>query len=244
MKQELDFGGREQLYYQIYDFMYQDIVTGKYQVGDLLPAESEMTHFYKVSRATVRKAMDMLAQEGLIEKKRGQGTFVKSLKAKSDDQKIVSFLREHREETLVACKKVLEQKIMGASGEIAEILKIGAGAKTVKIERIRYADEKPMYMETNYLDYRWASEAMERDFSKESLRVFYVNHCHMKLVRAEERIYSALADERTAELLRIKEGDPVFDVKRLSYDEKGVPREYVEACYRGDSYYLAVESAL
>lgn len=244
MKQELDFGGREQLYYQIYDFMYQDIVTGKYQVGDLLPAESEMTHFYKVSRATVRKAMDMLAQEGLIEKKRGQGTFVKSLKAKSDDQKIVSFLREHREETLVACKKVLEQKIVSAAGEIAEKLKIGAGAETVKIERIRYADEKPMYIETNYLDYRWAWDAMERDFSKESLRVFYVNHCHMKLARAEERIYSALADERTAELLRIKEGDPVFDVKRLSYDEKGVPREYVEACYRGDSYYLAVESAL
>lgn len=244
MKHELDFGGREQLYYQIYDFMYQDIVTGKYRVGDLLPAESEMTHFYKVSRATVRKAMDMLSQEGLIEKKRGQGTFVKSLKAKSDDQKIVSFLREHREETRVACKKVLEQKIMEATEEIAEKLKIQAGAKTVKIKRIRYADEKPMYIETNYLNHRWAFDAMERDFSKESLRVFYVNHCHMKLTRAEEKIYSILADERTAKLLQIKIGDPVFYVERLSYDENGIPREYVEACYRGDSYYLAVESEL
>ena len=81
MKHELDFSGREQLYYQIYDYMYQDIVTGKYQIGDLIPAESEMMAYYKVSRATVRKAMDMLADEGLIEKKRGHGTYVKNLKA-------------------------------------------------------------------------------------------------------------------------------------------------------------------
>ena len=91
MKHELDFSGREQLYYQIYDYMYQDIVTGKYQIGDLIPAESEMMAYYKVSRATVRKAMDMLADEGLIEKKRGHGTYVKNLKAKSDNQKIVNF---------------------------------------------------------------------------------------------------------------------------------------------------------
>ena len=55
MKHELDFSGREQLYYQIYDYMYQDIVTGKYQIGDLIPAESEMMAYYKVSRATVEQ---------------------------------------------------------------------------------------------------------------------------------------------------------------------------------------------
>ena len=105
MKHELDFSGREQLYYQIYDYMYQDIVTGKYQIGDLIPAESEMMAYYKVSRATVRKAMDMLADEGLIEKKRGHGTYVKNMKAKSDNQKIVNFLREHSDGKRVASKR-------------------------------------------------------------------------------------------------------------------------------------------
>ena len=82
MKHELDFSGREQLYYQIYDYMYQDIVTGKYQIGDLIPAESEMMAYYKVSRATVRKAMDMLADEGLIEKKRGNTATAREWRAK------------------------------------------------------------------------------------------------------------------------------------------------------------------
>ena len=90
--------------------MYQDIVTGKYQIGDLIPAESEMMAYYKVSRATVRKAMDMLADEGLIEKKRGHGTYVKNLKAKSDNQKIVNFLREHSDGKRVASKKVLARR--------------------------------------------------------------------------------------------------------------------------------------
>lgn len=244
MKHELDFSGREQLYYQIYDFMYQDIVSGKYQIGDLIPAESEMMASYKVSRATVRKAMDMLADEGLIEKKRGHGTYVKSLKAKSDNQKIVNFLIEHREETRVASKKVLNQTVIEADSEVAENLHLEEKAKVIKLERIRYADDKPMYIEINYLDHQWVPEAMERDFSKESLRVYYVNHCHIKLAKAEEKIYSILADERTARLLKIEEGAPLIYVKRISFDEENIPREYVEAYYRADTYYLTVELAL
>ena len=244
MKRELDFSGREQLYYQIYAFMYQDIVGGKYQVGDFLPAESEMVNTYKVSRATVRKAMDMLADEGLIEKKRGYGTIVKSLKAKSDNQKIISFQREHKEEERVAYKKVHRQLVREANHEIAESLQLEEGASVIELERVRFAGEKPMYIETNYLDYKWGPEAMERDFSKESLRVYYVNHCHIKLAQAEEKIYSVPADQRRARLLQVEENTPLFYVKRISYDEAGIPREYVEAYYRADTYFLSVELAL
>ena len=244
MKHELDFSGREQLYYQIYDYMYQDIVTGKYQIGDLIPAESEMMAYYKVSRATVRKVMDMLADEGLIEKKRGHGTYVKNLKAKSDNQKIVNFLREHSDGKRVASKKVLDKTVISADQEVLENLQLEEGAKVIRIERVRYADEKPMYIETNYLDYQWVPEALEKDFSKESLRVYYVNHCHIKLAKAEEKIYSILADERRARLLQVEEGAPLIYVKRVSYDENKIPREYVEAYYRADTYYLTVELAL
>lgn len=244
MKRELDFSGREQLYYQIYDFMYQDIVGGKYAVGDFLPAESEMVNDYKVSRATVRKAMDMLADEGLIEKKRGYGTYVKSLTAKSDNQKIVGFQREHSEGERVAYKKTQKQVVCKADQDIAQRLNLEDGASVIELERVRYAGEKPMYIETNYLDYEWVPEAMERDFSKESLRVYYVNHCHIKLAKAEEKIYSVLADERRAKLLQIKENTPIFYVERVSYDESGTPREYVKAYYRADTYYLSVKLEL
>lgn len=72
----LDFSGRQQLYYQLYNLLFQDIISGKYPVGCIIPAESELMNTYHVSRATARKAMEMLANDGLVSKKRGYGTFV------------------------------------------------------------------------------------------------------------------------------------------------------------------------
>lgn len=244
MKRELDFSGREQLYYQIYDIMYQDIVGGKYQIGDLLPAESELMSYYKVSRATVRKAMGMLDNEGLIEKKRGHGTYVKSLKAKSEDQRIVSFLREHNGDERVASKKVVEQVVKAAGEEISKELKLSKDTQVIKLKRVRYAGDKPMYIETNYIAYDWAPEVMERDFSKESLRVYYVNHCNAKLAKAEEEIYSILAEGENAKLLQVEEGTPLFYIKRTSYDEHNIAREFVKAYYRADTYHMSIKLEL
>ena len=236
--------GKTIMYERIYADLLAKIQSGDYQPGDRLPSEKESAEFYGVSRITAKKAMDMLADEGLIEKKRGHGTYVKNLKAKSDNQKIVNFLREHSDGKRVASKKVLDKTVISADQEVLENLQLEEGAKVIRIERVRYADEKPMYIETNYLDYQWVPEALEKDFSKESLRVYYVNHCHIKLAKAEEKIYSILADERRARLLQVEEGAPLIYVKRVSYDENKIPREYVEAYYRADTYYLTVELAL
>ena len=71
-----------------------------------------------------------------------------------------------------------------------------------------------------------------------------MNHCHIKLAKAEEKIYSILADERRSKLLQVEVGAPLIYVKRVSYDENKIPSEYVEAYYRADTYYLTVELAL
>ena len=55
----LDFSGRQQLYYQLYNILFQDIISGRYQVGSLIPAESELMKTYQVSRATARKASNV-----------------------------------------------------------------------------------------------------------------------------------------------------------------------------------------
>ena len=87
----LDFSGRQQLYYQLYNILFQDIISGKYPVGCIIPAESELMKTYHVSRATARKAMEMLANDGLVRKKRGYGTFVISAQPNSSYRRSISF---------------------------------------------------------------------------------------------------------------------------------------------------------
>lgn len=245
MTRELDFSGRSQLYYQIYDFMFQDIADGKYQVGALVPSEKELMEHYHVSRATIRKAMEMLTNEGLVERRRGQGTYVKSRIAKSEDQKVISFDKEQEERKgAYIIKKVINMSVMDPEPEVADRLKLKNGEQVIMLKRIRCLDDVPKYMETNYISYSWAPEAMEHDFSKESLRVFYRTHCNIILCNAEEQIYAINADNELARLLQIKTGDPVFHVKRISYDENGIPREFVHVYYRADSYHLSVKMSL
>ena len=70
MQEKLDFSGRTQLYYQLFDILCAKIKSGEYAPGDMLPTENDLVQKYKVSRITVRKAMDLLYNEGLFLEKR------------------------------------------------------------------------------------------------------------------------------------------------------------------------------
>lgn len=79
---------------------------------------------------------------------------------------------------------------------------------------------------------------MERDFSKESLRSYYSNILHVSWSRADQRVCAQAADERIAKLLRIKPGEPVLKITRISFDSDDIPREYMISIYRSDFYFL------
>ena len=106
----IDFNSRVQLYYQLYDILSGEIASGNYKVGDRLPTESQLIEDYGVSRITVRKAMNMLADEGLIIKKPGYGTFVEPKKMSQRLNKVVHFSND------MMLKKY--EKTPGASGEL------------------------------------------------------------------------------------------------------------------------------
>lgn len=241
---ELDFNSREQLYYQLYDIFFQDISDGKYKVGSLLPAESELMATYHVSRATVRKAMEMLANDGLIEKMRGHGTYVKNLRPKSSPSRVISYSRKNVADKAIAFKKVLSHKEVKADHLIAQYLKVEEGCPLIKLKRVRYADTEPMYLEINYFEKNWVPEVMERDFSKESLRAFLTNHYKVVWSYARQEIYSIIATQEMAELLSIEEGAPLIYIKRISYDVDNVPREFVESYYRADNYHLVIDLSI
>ena len=241
---ELDFSGREQLYYQLYNILFEKIVNGIYPLGSLIPAESELMKQYHVSRATARKSMEMLANDGMVNKKRGYGTVVVSNTPNTSPKRVVSYTRKNNADHVTPIKRMIDKRIIAAPKEIAIKLHLPDESKLFQLKRVRCAGERPFYVEINYFDERLVPGIMDRDFSNESLRVYLSNTYHIHWSYAEQEIYSILSNEELSSLLQIPLGSPLLYIKRISYDTDNVPREFVSTYYRADTYHLEIELAL
>lgn len=244
MMGELDFSGREQLYYQLYNILFQNIINGEYAIGTLIPAESELMNQYHVSRATARKAMEMLANDGMVHKKRGYGTVVISNKPKNSPKRVVSYTRKNDIDPVTPIKKVIDKCIMKAPTHIAEKLNIAMDSEVFCLKRVRCAGSRPFYVEINYFDARYVPDIMSRDFSQESLRIYLSNAYHIQWSYAEQEIYAILSNEELSTLLHIPKSSPLLYIQRISYDINNIPREVVSTYYRADTYHLEIELAI
>lgn len=238
---ELDFNGREQLYYQLYDLLFQGISNGTYVIGDLIPSESELMKTYHVSRATARKAMEMLANDGFVKKKRGLGTVVVSTRPKHSPHRVVNYTRKIQQASVVSQKKLISFETIPAPTDIAAILNLEAGTELICLQRLRYGDEEPFYLEINYFEKSYVPAILQRDFSKESLRVFLKKTYNIQWAYARQEIYSIIADEKLSQLLKVEAGSPLLHIKRVSFDVEDHPREYVDTYYIAEKYHLEIE---
>lgn len=237
----LDFSGRTQLYYQLYDILCKDIKEGKYKPGDLLPTENDMIEQFGVSRVTVRKAMDMLMSDGLIGKRRGYGAYVEQKKMEQRLNKVVHFSNDMEQRGYKASVKLLENRKVMATKTIAQALSIPEGHPLIHIKRLRYADGVPMCIESAYLIYDWCPEVLNQDFAQLSLRHFLEENYDIVWKKASQKIFAMKANAQIAGNLNIKDGDPMIYLERISYNKDNVPGEYLQSYYRGDSFYLTAE---
>ena len=136
---------------------------------------------------------------------------------------------------------MLSNEIIYASRTIAEKLQIKEGDELIRVERLRYADGIPMCIESSHLIRSRCPEVSQHDFSRQSLRHFLEEKYDIVWKRAHQRIYAAAASTRMAGYLGIKEGDPLIYIERVSYTGSDWPGEYLQAWYRGDSYYLTAD---
>lgn len=238
---QLDFSGREQLYNQLYDILFQDITGGVYAVGELIPSESELMKLYGVSRATARKSMEMLANNGLIEKRRGRGSEVISNTPNTSPRHVANYIKKNVEDRVVPEKRLLEASIIPSDANVSKALGLAVGTPVFRLERVRCSGKKPFYLEVNYFENSFMPDAINRDFSKESLRAYISDTLGVRWSRATQSIYAVNAQERQAKLLQVEPGDSLLYIKRISYDVRDVPRELVETWYRSDLYHLEIE---
>ena len=143
------------LWRQIADAIRLDIVGGKLANGDRLPTEALLAERFSANRHTVRRALAVLAEEGVVISEQGRGTFVRSIRRLSYPiGKRTRFREGLKGQASALTSLSLSDKIENATARVAEALGLKPGAKVIRTEAMSLADGVPISRSTTWLDYR------------------------------------------------------------------------------------------
>ncbi len=238
MTASIDRSSFHPFYYQVYQILLQKIVGNEWRPGDLLPTEKELQEQFDVSRATVRQALDMLVDEGLIYRQRGRGTFVAEPVIEQGLSRIISFTEDMRQRGLEPGTRLLEVGISPATEDTASQLEVSVGEELAYIKRLRLADDKPMSLENSFLVNRFCPGILDRYDGSQSLRALLEREFSLRLVSARQTIRAIIATADLAKLLDIDSGAPLLYIRRITYDATKRPVELLKTYHRGDRYVL------
>lgn len=232
------------LYQQLYELLRARIARGELKPGDMLPPEMQLTAQYGAGRVTVRQALDLLVQDGLIYRERARGTFVAHPTVEQNLVRIVSFTQDMQQRNLRASTKILDSELAPASAELAEKLHIQTGDELARLERLRLADHEPMSVEESFLVHRYCPNILKKhNYAAYPLRDALERDYSLRLVRANQVIHAVAANAKLAHVLRVPQRSPLLHIERISFSPDNVPIEFLRIWYRADRYSLYNELA-
>jgi GntR family transcriptional regulator len=222
------------LYAQVESILAAGITEGTFPAGSQLPNEDELIQRYAVSRTTIRQTIQNLTRRGLIEIRRGKGTFVLQPKITQELTELSGFVEDMQSLGRHASARLLDRQLVPASESVARRLAIAAGTLVVRIQRVRLADNAPLSFDETWLPREIGEKIIENDLETEPIFSLLEQKYATPLVEAEYRLEAILADTTVARALRIAAGSPIFLIERTSYTTGRQPVDYEKLYYRGD----------
>jgi GntR family transcriptional regulator len=208
--------------------------------GDPLPSDAELCTEFGVSRMTARNAVHRLAQEGLVLRVPGRGTFVGNSPTHRRANSLLSFSNEMRRRGHVPSSQLLTRALRAPSREEADRLQLKDGEKLVLLKRIRLADGRPIAVEVCRLHGRTATAVLQANLEKESLHAVLVSAGFLP-TRGRATLWAESAGADDSRWLQMNRGEPMLVERRIILDQRGRPLEYTESRYPADRYALDVD---
>lgn len=222
------------LYAQIEDSLIDRIVRGVLPPGAQLPTEDSLAAEFGVSRTTIRMTVQRLVHQGLVEIRRGKGTFVARPKLTQDLTELTGFVEDMEVHGRTATARVLSQQVVAASEEVARHLAVKPGANVVQILRVRLADDVPLSFDETYLPEKLGRKVMNADLTIDPIFALLEERHNTPLLDAEYQLEASAANTATATALRVAVGSPILLIERTSFTTGGRPVDYERLHYRGD----------
>jgi GntR family transcriptional regulator len=229
------------LYRRIQADVRDQVARGALAPGSRVATEQELMARYEVSRATVRQALAGLVADGLLEIRRGLGTYVRPGPMEHKLGGFYSFSREIERHGRTPGTRVRGLRIEGADGSTSAELGVDPGTPVVALSRIRLADDDPIVTETSYLPASRFPGLERIDFSRVRLYDTLTATYGVRPVRARETFEPVLLTAEEARLLDVSVGDPALRVERTTYDALDTIIEFCRSTVRSDRYRYSAE---
>ncbi|SJZ51457.1 GntR family transcriptional regulator [Pilibacter termitis] len=227
------------VYIRIHDEIKKKIETGELKVGDKLPSERELSVEFGVSRMTLRQAIQTLADEGILDRRLGSGTYVSSQKVREKMSGTTSFTEIIEGQGKVPSSKTLTYFFVAPSISEREKLQLSEDDKVLRMERIRYADNIPICYEVATIPAN-----LVENFSKNEVTQHFYHTLEKNgyvIGNSEQTISASLATERVSEYLSMKRGQAILKLRQLTFLENKQPFEYVRSQYVGNRFEFFLE---
>ena len=222
------------LYYQVAKILRSKILEGNYRPGDYFAIEQELQDSFQVSRATIRKALERLVQDGLIVRVTGKGIFVAPPKLRVVLPELLSFSEEMRKRGMIPGTRILDVEVTEAPELMCEEMSLSAGSEVLLIRRVRLGDGQPIVYSESFVSLGLGLTGTD-DFTG-SLYNLIADRTGRSVDAAKHTIEGTVLEGEVAQFLSVEDGFPGLRFNRVGYDGDGSPIVFETGVARADKY--------
>lgn len=207
-------------YAAVAEALRQRIIHGEWPPGSAMPSETSLAADHGVALGTLRQALGLLSDQGIIERRHGKGTFVRSGLSGAP---MLRFFRFGAGDGEVPESKILSRQSVVASPEVARRLGVARGAPVLRLQRLRSLSGQPRLFEEIWLPLPMFATLIDTPMAAfgNLLYPFFEEACGVAVARATDEIGFATLSAAQARVLDLQSGHPCVAVTRQAHDLAG-----------------------
>lgn len=206
------------LYKQVQTEILNDINAGVYQIGEMIPTETQLEEAYSTSRITIRKAIAQLVNDDVLLKKQGKGTFVQARKEKRNLLDLVSYTNYMKESGKTPDAVIRSLETISAEPVLAQTMHISENDQIIHLERTMEMGEGNFGYEISYYIADRYPELMSKIKAGISVTQILKDDYQAKMASSDQTINVIFASQQIAEYLNVENGAPIYQLDRVVYE--------------------------